>query len=401
MKFQFARLYLLILLVASLVIFSFSEIYENFIQNDSNYQISIEQIFPTLDEATVELSVIDRKSIVFPVALNLLLERHKVIKLADDSGYEYYYKLKNESQLLQYGPVLTRPIGNGDSEFYLVLIFYSVLALLVLSFIWPLFKDLAKLQAKALAFGENLSLNANQVKPSSSIYPLANTFDKMSHQIVETIQMHQDLSRTIAHEIRTPLARMKFVSALVSAHIDDEFEQRLKADIAEIEQLMEEYLSFERFEHEHYSLEKKLVDIDLFKATFLAKNQHHTQNIKLTFTANCSAAYFHEKSMNRALQNLVNNAFRYARSIVTVNFSVDEGQCTITVSDDGAGVGKEAQKLIQPFVRKESVEDKNSGYGLGLYIVRKIMIWHQGMLALKNCSELKGAKVTLTWPNNA
>ncbi|TPH13912.1 ATP-binding protein [Litorilituus lipolyticus] len=406
MKFQFARLYLLIVLIASLVIFSFSEIYNNFFQDDMSYQIDIKQILPYYTQSrgsipydNVKLKVVTAKSIIMPKHLSQLLAQGQIIKIADETGYEFYYQYLDKNNLYQFGPVLTKKANEDNGELYFVLLFYSALALLVLGFIWPLFKDLAKLQTKALTFGEKLQPISSDISRSSNIYPLANTFDKMSHQIVETMQMHQDLSRTIAHEIRTPLARMKFVSELISDDIDVEHQKRLKADVDEIEQLMAEYLSFERLEHEHYSMDKKLENVTQFFNSLNEKYLYQKGSISIDFSSNTTHAYFNRKGMDRAIQNLINNALRYANTVIEVNFIVKDQMCFIVVADDGTGVGKEAKKLIQPFIRKNSKDNNDTGYGLGLYIVRKILIWHQGKLSLGNCSELKGAKVTLSWPN--
>jgi len=269
-----------------------------------------------------------------------------------------------------------------------------------LGFFWPLFKDLNILQLKALAFGNKLQPIKSNISKSSNIYPLANTFDKMSHQIVENMQMHQDLSRTIAHEIRTPLARMKFVSELISEDVEAQYKSRLKADINEIEQLMEEYLSFERIDHKHFYMEKTAVDVNRFFAKLADKYRYQHQDITISFDHSIEIAFFNADAMARALQNLLNNALRYAQTIVKINFYEKDGNCIITVADDGDGVGKEAKKLIQPFVRNTTSGKHECGYGLGLYIVRKIIVWHQGQLELNNSVELKGAEVKLFWPNN-
>jgi len=403
MKSQFARLYFLIILIATLVIFSFSEIYYNFFQPSTNYQIDVSQLLP-LDykkHNPAKFVVIDPKTIVFPKELKLLLSRGEIIKLADSGGSELYYRLSDEQSLYQYGPIASSEKKKSENEFYFVSLFYSALALLILGFIWPLFRDLDKLQGKALAFGENLKIVKSDVSTNSNIYPLANTLEKMSHQIVETMRMHQDLSRTIAHEIHTPLARMKFVTELIGSDIEEEHKYRLNADIDEIQQLMAEYLSFERLEHEHYSMEKKQCDVPLFIKKLSEKYLYQNKNkeIDIKFAFNNDKAFFNEHAINRALQNLINNALRYAKSIIKIEFIIDDDFCKIKISDDGIGVGNEAKKLIQPFVRKNSNDSTDNGFGLGLYIVRKILIWHQGHLSLDNSLELGGAIVTLSWPN--
>lgn len=403
MKYQLTRLYLLLVVFAFLVIFIFSQLYNQVMRPQASYQIDASQVFlHAFDQAkpNIKLRKINRNQIALPKRLNELLSQGEIIQLADTQGYVNFYRLIDNKELYRYGPIEMSSQENEEAEFYFILLFYSTLALLVLGFIWPLFKDLAKLQKKATQFGETLQSVNTDIKPSSNIYPLANTFEKMSHQIVESMQMHQDLSRTIAHEVRTPLARMKFLSEIIAPHIEDEHKLRLSEDIKEIKQLMQEYLSFERFEHEHYLMDFKLVNVQQFLDDIEQKLDYQQRHIKVRFETDVKTAFFNEKSMGRALQNLINNALRYAKIQITVRFSLDENQCVLSVEDDGPGVGNEAKKLIQPFVRKESQNDNVTGYGLGLYIVRKILIWHKGSIELDNNSNQQGAIVTLTWPNN-
>jgi len=403
MKLQFVRLYLLILLIASLVVFSFSQIYQQLYPSEPTYQVSVSQIFSLLQKKTFQkkMKLVSKKTVSMPLALERLLQQGQIIKLVDDANAEFYYQNSDKLNYYQFGPFFSAKEEANGNELYFIILFYSVLAVMLLAFIWPLFKELAKLQEQALAFGKYLEPIESGINPGSSIYPLADTFDKMSHQIVESMQMHQDLSRTIAHEIHTPLARMKFVTELISSDIEKEHKYRLNADIDEIQQLMAEYLSFERLEHEHYSMEKKLCNVPSFIKKLSEKYSYQTSNIELKFSFNNDSAYFNEHAMNRAIQNLINNALRYAKSIINVEFSINDKTCQIIISDDGVGVSSEAKKLMQPFVRKAANDSADKGFGLGLYIVRKILIWHQGHLSLDNCSKLNGAMVTISWPNKS
>ncbi|AWB56353.1 ATP-binding protein [Colwellia sp. Arc7-D] len=403
MKYQFFRLYVLFVLISAAIIFSFSEIYTFVNNKNTSYQIDIEQIFEQNKDSkkTITMENIARNSIALPNSLSTLLDNGYVIKLANEDGLEFYYKKNNAEEISKYGPFYQPEKTDDIESFYVVLVFYSALALLLLCFIWPLFRDMAKLQNSATAFGEKLSFVKIKLRPSSPIYPLANTYNKMANQIVETMQMYQDLSRTMAHEIRTPLSRMKFLSEIISSTVEAEHTERLNKDIIEIQELMKEYLSFERLENHQYLKAKKTINVPDFLDGLAQKYQYIDSSITIQFNTKVVSAYFNDKTMTIALQNLINNALRYAHSQIIVEFSIIGGRCLLSVSDDGAGVGKEAEKLVQPFIRKEPDKATETGYGLGLYIARKVLIWHQGTIRLANSSTLSGAQITLRWPNRA
>ena len=102
--------------------------------------------------------------------------------------------------------------------------------------------------------------------------------------------------------------------------------------------------------------------------------------------------------MSIATQNLIMNALRFAKQTIQVRFICEGDLCQITVEDDGPGFEGKGKQLLAAFARDKEQSD-GSGYGLGLYIARKIAIWHQGRLEVAKSEELGGASLTLLWRN--
>ena len=107
------------------------------------------------------------------------------------------------------------------------------------------------------------------------------------------------------------------------------------------------------------------------------------------------------KFMARAVQNLVRNALRFAKSRVEVKVEEDRNRYLIHVDDDGPGIPVADQaRLFVPFARIEGSrtrQDNAGGTGLGLAIVQRIAEWHGGQ-AMISTSTLGGARVTIEWP---
>ena len=80
----------------------------------------------------------------------------------------------------------------------------------------------------------------------------------MSERINKFVQLHNDLSRIISHEIRT-LTRMRF--ALSIADVEPEQSSQIERDIDEIELRLEQYLSFARLEHQQSVFNQDKVDL--------------------------------------------------------------------------------------------------------------------------------------------
>ena len=82
------------------------------------------------------------------------------------------------------------------------------------------------------------------------------------------------------------------------------------------------------------------------------------------------------------IDNLIHNACRYAKSIVTIECLWTDTEFCFRVADDGVGiVADQYEEIIKPFYRaKNQLVKKSGGSGLGLAIVRRIVNLHNGCI---------------------
>ncbi|GIU37226.1 hypothetical protein TUM3794_07530 [Shewanella colwelliana] len=111
------------------------------------------------------------------------------------------------------------------------------------------------------------------------------------------------------------------------------------------------------------------------------------------------AAHMDKQSIIIATQNLIMNALRFTQTQINVSFYCDGERCEIKVEDDGPGFEGKGKQLLAAFARDKDQSD-SSGYGLGLYIVHKVAIWHQGALTLQPSTLLGGACLCIRWRNH-
>src|SRR5207248_6883368 len=97
----------------------------------------------------------------------------------------------------------------GPLEWGLTLVFYAVIALVLMFWIWPLTRDLRALEKAAALYGNRNWRFTAEIKPHSQIYALAQTFRRMAARIDGLIASHKDLSNAVSHENETPLSRMQ------------------------------------------------------------------------------------------------------------------------------------------------------------------------------------------------
>ena len=105
------------------------------------------------------------------------------------------------------------------------------------------------------------------------------------------------------------------------------------------------------------------------------------------------------ESIASAIENILRNAVKYAKTKVKVTEYLGNGYFFICVDDDGEGVPpKEFETIFKPFYRVNADQpNSKEGTGLGLAIVANVAQQHRGNVWAEN-SPLGGLRVTLQLP---
>lgn len=394
MKQQFFKLYLIITVSLIALVLAFGQLYNEFFSEHSpSIQISVDELAQIAQDKDARIQSFNASELILPESLQIAFNKDGIISVTENDQQFIYLKSKNGS-IQRIGPV--ELMTQSSTDWLAFFAFYSLLAAMILVFIRPVFRDLSLLQQAAYRFSKKPHPITLDIKPSSSIAPLANTFTHMSERINRFVQLHNDLSRIISHEIRTPLSRMRF--ALSITDIELEQSSQIERDIDEIELRLEQYLSFARLEHQQsvFTQEKtNLHELISYEVSKFDLYKEFTFDLQLHETS----AYCESSFMAIAVQNLLINATKYARQTITIQSKSEQGYYVIRVIDDGPGLPVNADALIEPF--KQGEGDKlASGYGLGLYIVYRIVSWHGGKVSLNNNGPTGGAAISITWPKS-
>lgn len=293
----------------------------------------------------------------------------------------------------------------GWLEWSLTMLFYGIIALVLMIWIWPLTRDLRALEKAAARFGDrNWSFDV-RIKPHSQIFPLALTFRRMAARIDGLIASHKDMSNAVSHEIRTPLSRMKFEIELAQQAATREEMQRslehIKSDIAAINDLVTATLSYAILERADVAL-----NIDAHNFTTLVpaiaesveRDAKPDIQVNTTVQGDATAIRCDVHLIETVLKNLLYNAIRYAQRSVAVTFTCQAGVNRLLVDDDGPGIPPaDRQRVFESFVQLDRTVGRKTGFGLGLAIVKRAIEWHGGRVSITE-SPLHGARFCVTWP---
>ncbi len=297
------------------------------------------------------------------------------------------------NQVLALGPI-SMPTQNKDKKRLLLLLSYVLLAFAIALWSWPLWRDLKVLQQATESFGTGRFNEVPKVGKNSVIAPVVQTFKTMAERISRLVEEQKELTNAVSHELRTPLSRLKFSQAL-----GQNPDPGMAQDIKELEALIDEMLSYSRLESTARQLVIDQVDVNQLVEHLLEKlsvNSDKRLQLKVAqpILWRCDGHF-----LERAVQNLVTNALRYADVQVEVSLSVTGQGLMIAVEDDGPGIAPEQfDEVFKPFVRLDKSRAKDDGgFGLGLAIVQRIVQWHQGDCKVAQ-AKLGGARFELILP---
>ena len=367
-----------------------------------------------LDEKfSYRLNIVERWSLKLPPKQ---AEKLDAGELAVDSvGDVLYHRLKQTSQVLVVGPL--SPDANPDRpralplELRIRLLTWSLIGLFLAIAVWfwvrPVWRDLEALRKTARALGEgHFEARAPEAR-SRAFELLTETLNGMAERIQRLIATQKELSSAISHELRTPIARMRFaLEMLVDTEERAERERLWKmmaVDLDELDNLIDSSLTYARFEREQPEPHVTPVELAPWLEDEVESMRILSRSLELTVDNSAlpagQRAEIDLKSMPYAITNLLRNALKYAKSKIAVSAEVAGSRALVHVDDDGIGIPpEERQRVFFVFTRLDRSRDRaTGGYGLGLAIVRLVLEQHGGTVTADE-SPLGGARFTLSWP---
>ncbi|MCF6783247.1 ATP-binding protein [Stutzerimonas stutzeri] len=243
---------------------------------------------------------------------------------------------------------------------------------------------------------------------SDSVGQLARAFNGMAVHLQRLLAVQREMVSAVAHELRTPVARLRFGLEMTAEAQNDQVRQKylqgMDTDIDDLDRLVDEMLVYTRLERGSPQLNFQLVDLLALVDQVIVELAPLRGDIRIERGA-CemyeggAQVEAEPHYLRRALINLVSNAMRHAETQVRVSFVLDAERARLSVDDDGPGVPEaDWEKVFTPFLRLDDSRTRASGgHGLGLSIVRRIAYWHGGRAQISR-SDMGGACFSMAWP---
>ncbi len=273
------------------------------------------------------------------------------------------------------------PLGIDPWQERLLLV-TALAALAVSPLAWAFSRRLAApisaLAAGAERLGRDPGATPLDITGSAEVASAVGAFNQMQQRLRLYVDDRTSMIGAIAHDLRTPLTRLRF---RIDA-VPEPLRSKLEADIDQMEAMVASTLSFVRdaaTTRDRRKLElASLVETVMDDAALTGAHAAVERADRVIVDGDPVA-------LKRLVANLVDNALKYGVSARARVFS-ERDMAVIEIDDDGPGMpDSETERVFEPFHRLETSRSRQTGgIGLGLAVVRAVARSHGGDVVLLN-----------------
>lgn len=253
-------------------------------------------------------------------------------------------------------------------------------------------RSILRLANAAEAFGRGRDAPDFRPTGAQEVRRAGRAFIAMRERIKRHLKQRATMLAGVSHDLKTPLTRMKLALAMQP---DTEETSGLRADVEEMEQMLEGYLDFAR----DLSTDDLQADVDVSELIDeIIEADARSGETPLLDVPPGITITARRDALKRALTNLLSNGYKYAKT-VWLTARHEDDNVIFTVDDDGDGIDPaDYENAFRPFVRLDEARNPNiSGIGLGLSVVRDVARSHGGEIILSR-SPRGGLRASLRVP---
>lgn len=340
------------------------------------------------------------------------VDQDKYFEMAEDDGREYLTDVPRPNSY---------EMGKFDYHVSEMCDFFQTFTVLIMSVIGNIIAVFLFYKHKLENPIEELELASQQVgrnnldfhityENKDEMGRLCKEFERMREQLAENnrqlwkmLEEEKALRAAIAHDIRSPLSVLEGYQEMLSEYLPEkeiDMNQALEM-VNESRKQIKRMDTFVETMRKMSSLEsRKFVEEEITSKQLGTDIQAELNVLEKKFEKRCelkcvetAERFIGDKEVIlEVIENLLSNAFRYAKTRVKMEVILTCSELQIRVKDDGVGFTADKQKTTELFYQ-QNVKDSLKHSGMGMYISRMYCEKHNGKLLLEN-QEHGGAIIT-------
>jgi len=244
------------------------------------------------------------------------------------------------------------------------------------------------------------------VDGSDEFATLALNVNAMLERIERLVQGIRQVSDNIAHDLRTPLTRLRSDVEVALQHHDPETDratlERVLDELENMQTIFNALLSLGQAEAGGMRIKRKDLDLSAFLSEmvelYTPSAEEHELQLESAIAPDMKMRA-DRQLLAQALSNLFDNALKYVPEggKILLRAAINENRIEIVLEDSGPGIPPEMrEKIFERFTRLDPSRTL-PGTGLGLALVRAFVELHNGNVSVHE-SPLGGAAFIVTLP---
>ena len=227
-------------------------------------------------------------------------------------------------------------------------------------------------------------------------------------------QTRSDFLAGVSHELRTPAASLSMLSEnLLEERVSgrerlQEYYRSMRRDARRLEMLVADVLDLSRMERGKFSIELKKASLVAVVEDLVQQQRPRYEDagisIALDYESDLPEIEMDAFAVERASANILENIRRYAAGGGVAEISIRRGNgqvLVVTICDRGPGIPDSwQQRVFEPYERLPNTENMAAGAGLGLALVKAVMVAHGGSVSAGNRTDGNGACFRLEFPSD-
>lgn len=250
----------------------------------------------------------------------------------------------------------------------------------------------------------DLSTHLETKSSSVEIQELVAGFNMMTRELASTEILQTDFVSNVSHEFKTPINAIEGYTTLLQGceNLDAdqrEYVEKILFNTNRLSSLVSNILLLSKIENQSIQTHQDWYGLDeqVRESIVALESAWEPKEIDFDVDLDDIEYYGNESMMRHVWGNLIGNAIKFSpqKGVVKIRLRKNSEQNIFTIEDQGNGLSDEAKRHIFDKFYQEDTSHKEEGNGLGLALVKRILLIEGGEIIAENLPE-RGCRFTVT-----